>query len=63
MDVDIAKEGYIKISKLEDRATIAEILYRNGYSIVPAKKKSSRSFEYFLHYRLDEEIIPEDTKA
>ena len=40
---------YLKISSEADRATVAAILFRNGYTVSPAKlPKSKKSYWYCI---------------
>jgi len=45
------KVTYLQVGNEADRVTIASILYKNGYSVSPVrKKKNGRSFEYYIAY-------------
>ncbi len=47
----------IKISKDEDRLTVANILVKNGYTvrIVKVKRDSGKSYDFYLEYSKAEE--------
>ncbi len=49
MDV-IDKEGYLRIEGMEDRIHVATILYANGYTVSPVRRKYGKSYIYYLHY-------------
>lgn len=60
MDITITDRGYLRIGNEADRTTVAAILYKNGYSVSPArKKKDGRSFEYFVEYYVKKQDIEE----
>jgi len=43
--------GYLRIANEGDRAEVANILYRNGYTVRPVRfKKDGKSYEYFVKY-------------
>lgn len=51
---------YLKIGNETDRVTVASILYKNGYSVAPVRrKKDGRSFEYYLKASLECPDIPD----
>lgn len=57
---------YLRIENKADRVTVASILFDNGYSVQPVRrKKNGKSFEYLVKYwvgkrDIDEEVdIPE----
>lgn len=57
---------YLRIESKADRVTVASILFDNGYSVQPVRrKKNGKSFEYLVKYwvgkrDIDEEVdIPE----
>lgn len=51
------KEGVLRISNEADRMTVVAILYKNGYSVSPIRrKKNGRSYEYFIKYSYNESI-------
>ena len=55
------KVAYLKIGNEADRVSVASILYKNGYSVSPVrKKKNGKAYEYFVAYWLDSTDIPED---
>lgn len=46
--------GYLRIESAADRNEIAAILYKNGYTVKPARrKKTGRSYEYLVSYQLN----------
>lgn len=56
---------YLKIANQADRVTVASILYNNGYSVQPVRRrKNQKSFEYLVKYwqepqDVDELEVPE----
>lgn len=42
--------GILRISSEIDRVTVASILYKNGYSVTPAKIKVGKKIEKCLQY-------------
>ena len=52
MTAEIGDVGYLRIGNAEDRAAVAEILYKNGYTVSPARKKKGKSFEYYVRYEI-----------
>ncbi len=47
--------GYLKIKNEADRAEVATILYKNGYTVRPARrKKNGKTYEYYVAYRMNE---------
>lgn len=60
---ELCDSGYLKIGNEQDRATVAQILYRNGYSVKPARKrKNGKAFEYYVAYRLENPDVKEGTE-
>lgn len=56
---DVGKMGYLRVGNEADRVTLASILYKNGYTVRPVRrKKNNKSYEYYVYYQmnsLDEE--------
>ena len=53
--------GYVKIANEADRATVAQILFKHGYTVQMMKrKKSGRAYDYFVHYELRPAEMPSD---
>ena len=56
---------YLRIANQADRVTVASILYNNGYSVQPVRRrKNQKSFEYLVKYwqepqDVEEVYIPE----
>ncbi len=51
---------YLRIANQADRVTVASILYNNGYSVQPVKrrkKKNQKSFEYLVKYWLEPQEV------
>lgn len=47
--------GYLKIKNEADRAEVATILYKNGYTVRPARrKKNGKTYEYYVAYQISE---------
>lgn len=54
------KVNYLRIANQADRVTVASILYNNGYSVSPAKrKKNGKSFEYLVKYWIAPQEVEE----
>ena len=54
------KAGYLRISNEADRATVATILYRNGYTVQNVRKKrNGKAYEYYVKYEIRENNIEE----
>lgn len=50
-DVTEYKKGILKIKSKEDRAALANILYKNGYTVRPYRnKKNGKTYEYYVMY-------------
>lgn len=50
---EIGDSGLLKIASEADRETVANILFRNGYTTSPVRrKKNGKAFEYFVKYAL-----------
>lgn len=48
---DNSSTGYLRIAKEEDRATVATILYKNGYSVSPVRiKRNGKTYEYYVKF-------------
>lgn len=56
---DVGEMGYLRVGNEADRVTLASILYKNGYTVRPVRrKKNNKSYEYYVYYQmnsLDEE--------
>ena len=53
--------NYIRIANENERAEVAKILYKNGYSISPVrKKKNGKSYEYYVGYEMKSRDLDED---
>lgn len=45
------EKGILKISGENDRTLVATVLFKNGYSVTPVrKKKNGRAYEYYIQY-------------
>lgn len=50
---EIGDNGYLKIANEADRATVANILFRNGYTVqTKRRKKNGKTYEYYVHYEM-----------
>lgn len=64
MNEALGSHGYLKIGNEADRTTVASILYKNGYSVSPVrKKKNGKTYEYYVEYEIkavdiQEEVTP-----
>lgn len=48
---ELGSIGYLKISSEADRAAVATILFRNGYTVSSVRrKKNGKTYEYFVKY-------------
>lgn len=53
--------GILRIANGDDRATVAEILFRNGYAITTKKiAKTAKSTEYVVKYWKEDPLLDED---
>lgn len=51
---EIGSCGVLKIGNEADRVTVASILYKNGYTVKPVRrKKNGKSYEYYVSYRMN----------
>ena len=49
----VTEYGLLKIGNENDRLTVASILFKNGYSVFPArKKKDGKSYEYYVEFEM-----------
>ncbi len=52
---------YLRIENKADRVTVASILFDNGYSVQPVRrKKNGKSFEYLVKYWIGKRDIDEE---
>lgn len=52
--------SYLRIENKADRVTVASILFDNGYSVQPVRrKKNGKSFEYLVKYWIGKRDIEE----
>lgn len=57
----LGTHGYLKTGNEADRITVASILYKNGYSVSPVrKKKNGKTYEYYVEYEIKPTEIPEE---
>lgn len=55
--------NYLRIANQADRVTVAAILYNNGYSVQPVRRrKNQKSFEYLVKYWQEPQDV-EDTEV
>lgn len=51
---EVGEKGCLRIGNEADRVAVASILYKNGYTVRPVRrKKNAKSYEYFLSYKLN----------
>lgn len=51
---DVGDKGYLRIGNEADRVAVASILYKNGYTVKPVRrKKNGRSYEYYVFYQMN----------
>jgi len=49
---------YLRIANQADRVTVASILYANGYSVQPVRrKKNGRSYEYLVKFWIGQQDV------
>ena len=52
---------YLRIENKADRVTVASILFDNGYSVQPVRrKKNGKTFEYLVKYWVGKRGIEEE---
>ena len=52
---------YLRIENKADRVTVASILFDNGYSVQPVRrKKNGKSFEYLVKYWIGKRDVDEE---
>lgn len=57
----LGTRGYLKIGNEADRVTVASILYKNGYSVSPVRKKrNGKTYEYYVEYEIKPTDIQEE---
>ncbi len=57
----IGDKGFLRVENKDDRATVAQILYKNGYTVAPVRtKKDGKSFIYLVGYELKNSDIKEE---
>lgn len=55
---DSNQASYLKIANQADRVTVASILYANGYSVQPVRrKKNGRSHEYLVKFWIGQQDV------
>lgn len=55
---DSNQASYLKIANQADRETVASILYANGYSVQPVRrKKNGRSYEYLVKFWIGQQDV------
>ena len=61
----IANKGYLKIDTKEDQAIVANVLFKNGYTVQRVRgKKNGKSYEYFIKYEMNPlDMIDEEAGA
>lgn len=51
---ETGERGYLRVGNEADRVTIASILYKNGYTVRPVRrKKNNKSYEYYVYYQMN----------
>lgn len=64
MRMDVSAKGFIRIAEKEDREIVARILYKNGYTVSPARmKKDGKTYIQLVGYELGTKTIQEDGTA
>lgn len=49
--IDSNDTGWLRIANKEDRATVANILFNNGYTVGTVRRKlNGKAFEYFVKF-------------
>lgn len=60
----MGEHGFLKIGNEADRVTVASILYKNGYSVSPVrKKKNGKTYEYYVEFSIKDQDIPNTEAA
>lgn len=61
---EIGDIGYLKIGNEEDRAAVAKVLYRNGYTVQPVRRKrNGKTYEYYIKYTMKNNNIESEDDA
>lgn len=61
MQAEMGDVGYLRIETAEDRDAVVGILFRNGYTVSPMRRKrSGRSYEYYVKYELRNREMEEE---
>ena len=54
-------KGYLKIDSKEERLTVAQILFNNGYTVFPAKiKKNDKQNYYLVGFETRDQTVKEE---
>lgn len=56
-------EGYLFIENEEERLNVARSLLKQGYTVQIRRRKTGKSFRYYVYYNLTPRDIPEDGNA
>ncbi|MCD8398276.1 MAG: hypothetical protein LUD12_14035 [Lachnospiraceae bacterium] len=61
---EVGDKDILRIASEADRNTVAEILYKNGYTVQPVRRrKNAKQYEYFVRYEMkNNEIINPEVK-
>ena len=60
MPGEIGDSGYLRIDSEADRATVATILFNNGYTVSKVRQKIGRSYQYLVKYEMNPKDIEEE---
>ena len=56
--------GLLKIKDREDRVAVAMVLFKNGYTVAPKRKKiSPKNYEQYLEFSRAPEDLEEEVKG
>lgn len=50
---NIGDSGFLRIENGDDRAMVASVLFKNGYTVsTTRKKRNGKAYEYYVKYEL-----------
>ena len=54
---------YLRVANEQDRVTVASILFKNGYTVMTARKrKPSKAADYYIRITRESPDLPEDAQ-
>lgn len=57
----LGQSGFIRVTNREERMMVANILFREGYTVRPVRTKiNGKNYDYLIHYEMQSQVVEDN---